>query len=168
MKLILTTLFYIATAIWFAHAAELNQSPNAAAPLDSSIKAKNLLPAPINAFLKTNYPNAKELAWIKTHSAKLDTLIYEVHFYNNNLLVTIEMTPAGLALVKETEVPVKDVPQALKDYAKEHKVKFAAIVEAQNEKPVYMLETTFKGQTHYAIFSMEGALVSTKKRFSLL
>ena len=78
------------------------------------------------------------------------------------------MTPAGLALVKETEVPVKDVPQALKDYAKEHKVKFAAIVEAQNEKPVYMLETTFKGQTHYAIFSMEGALVSTKKRFSLL
>jgi len=168
MKLILTTLF-LSVALYVVQAKDKNlKCDNTIAPLDSSLKGKNQLPALIDTFIKANYPNAKELAWMKTHNVKNDTLVYEVHFYNNNLLITMEMTPEGLLLVKETEVPIKDVPQQLKDYAKEHKVKFAAILEYQNEKPVYMLETTYKGQSHYTIFSMDGTMVQTKKRFSLL
>ena len=68
------------------------------------------------------------------------------------MLVTIEITPEGQVLAKETEILVKDVPKDLLFFIQGHTVKFAAVIEYNDEKPVYLLETRYKKREDFRVF----------------
>ena len=72
------------------------------------VQAKDLsknLPDKITSYMKENYPNATKVDWIKENNT--DSAVYQADFYNNGLLVTLEITAEGTVLAKETELLVQ-------------------------------------------------------------
>ena len=135
------------------------------------VQAKDLsksLPEKVSMYMQNNYPKATKIDWIKTNNHNYNTTVYQAHFYNDKLLVTIEITPEGLVLAKETEILVKDVPKDLLFFIQGHKLKFAAVIEYNDEKPVYLLETRYKKQEDFRIFNSTGSVLHIKKHFLLL
>ena len=128
---------------------------------------KKVLPMPIDTFITNHYPKATRIQWGKGFNETVNALVYHIHFHNNGLLVSLEMTAEGLMLARETELSIKDAPKSFTYYIQQHKIKFIAYVEYHDDKPVYLLESTFKRESHYSIFSDKGILISTKKHFSL-
>lgn len=125
------------------------------------------LPMAIDTLIKNNYPKAEDLEWSKAHSNTYNAVVYNIHFYVNERVVSMEMTAEGLVLAKETELGIKDLPRSLQYFIQQHKIKFAALVEYHDDKPVYVLETVYKGQSHFSVFNTNGTLIHTKKNFSL-
>jgi len=128
---------------------------------------KKELPMPIDTFIQNHYPKATDLKWIQTESDSLKTTLYQIHFHNNGLLVTLEMTAEGLLLVRETEISLKNIPAGLRYFTNQHKIKFIAYVEYHDDKPVYVLESVYKGHSHFSIFNSSGILLHTQKQFAL-
>jgi len=149
MKRAVLVILFLAT-VQFLQAKELSKEP---------------LPLAIDTFIKNHYPEATDLKWSKSES---DTLsFYNIHLYNKGLLVTIEMTAEGLMLARETEIAIKDVPKAFTFFIQNHKIKFIAFVEYHDDKPIYLMESIYKGHSHFNIFSTNGKLLHTQKKFSL-
>lgn len=151
MKLIATILFSL-IALQFIQAEDISKN----------------LPDKVTTYMKDNYPAATKVEWIKTHNHNYNTKVYQAHFYNNGMLVTIEITPEGAVLAKETELNIKDVPKDLQYYIQGHKIKFAALIEYHDEKPVYLLETKYKRHSDFKVFNANGTVVHVKKHFLLL
>ncbi len=151
MKLFATTLLTL-LVLQFVQAKDISKS----------------LPEKISTYMQNNYPNATEVEWIKTNSSNYISNVYQAHFYNDSLLVTIEITPEGLVLAKETELAAKDIPAELLYFIQGHKLKFAAIIEYNDEKPVYLLETRYKKQDDFRIFTSKGSVLHVKKHFLFL
>jgi hypothetical protein len=125
------------------------------------------LPMPIDTFIKNHYPEATELEWSKDYKEGDSTALYNIHLYNNDLLVTLEMTAQGKMLARETEIAIKDVPKTFIPFIQNHKIKFVAYVEYHDDKPVYVMESIYKGHSHFNIFSANGKLLHTQKKFAL-
>ena len=133
------------------------------------VQAKNLskaLPEKITSYMQSNYPKATKVDWAKGHSSDSAT-VYQAHFYNDSLLVTLEITSEGLVIAKETEISVKDVPSSLLYFIQGHKVKFVAVIEYNNEKPVYLLETKYKKHADFEVFNANGSVLHVNKHFLL-
>jgi|GEM_PF-2059654 len=151
MKPFLFAIFILITA-QFLHAGEI---------------LKKELPMPIDTFIQNHYPKATGLKWVQTESDSLKTTLYLIHLHNNGLLVTLEMTAEGLLLVRETEITLKDIPSGLRYFTNQHKIKFIAYVEYHDDKPVYVLESVYKGHSHVSVFNSSGILLRTEKQFAL-
>jgi len=129
--------------------------------------SKEPLPMPVDTFIKNHYPEATDVEWSKGRNEADSLDIYNIHLHNKGLLVTIEMTPEGLMIARETEIAIKDVPRTFIPFIQNHKIKFVAYVEYHGDKPVYVMESVYKGHSHFNIFSINGILLHTQKKFSL-
>ena len=135
------------------------------------VQAKNLskhLPEKIISYMQTNYPAATKVQWIKENNTNDSATVYQANFYNDSLLVTIEITAKGLVIAKETEILIKDIPSSLLFYIQGHKVKFIARIEYNDEKPVYLLETKYKKHEDFEVFNSNGSVLHINKHFLFL
>jgi len=136
------------------------------------IQAKDLsknLPEEVTKYMNDNYPKATKVEWIKAKNYNCDTAIYQAHFYNNGMLVTLEITKEGKVLAKETQLKINEIPEALNFYIQGHKIKFVAVVEYHDESPVYILETKYKKHSDFKVFNANGTSVHhIRKHFLLL
>src|ERR1700733_13222382 len=108
-------------------------------------QAKDLsknLPEKIATYMKDNYPNATKVDWIKENNT--DSAVYQADFYNNGLLVILEITSEGTVIAKETELQAHDIPKDMLFYIQGHKLKYTARIDYNDEASVYVLETMFK------------------------
>lgn len=152
MKLIATILL-ILIALQFLQAKDISKN----------------LPEEVINYMTINYPEAAKVEWVKTNNHNYNTTVYQANFYNKGMLITLEITPEGKVLAKETELKINEIPDALRFYIQGHKIKFAAVVEYHNENPIYLLETKYKKHTDFKIFNANGTSIHhIKKHFLLL
>jgi len=132
-------------------------------------QAKDLsknLPEKIATYMKDNYPNATKVDWTKENNT--DTAVYQADFYDNGLLVILEITPEGEVLAKETELLTHDIPKDMLFYIQGHKLKYVARIDYNNEKPVYVMETMFKKHEDFMVMNPTGTSVLHVKKHFLL
>ena len=134
-------------------------------------QAKNAsknLPSKIVTYMKENYPNATKVEWIKANNQDYKNTVYQADFYDNGLLVILEITPEGEVLAKETELLTKDIPKDMLFYIQGHKLKYVARIDYNDEKSVYVMETMFKKHEDFMVMNPTGTSVLHVKKHFLL